>query len=75
MLIYLEKDVVDLVRDAEPIRNVFRAIKDKLSPELLLALSPVAYIEAHEPKVIAAQGCLADWLSYQRWYCTGWMAV
>lgn len=66
MLGYLEKDVVDLVRDAEPIRSAFRAIKDQLSPELFSALSLVAYIEGHESKIVEAKNRLADRLTYQQ---------
>lgn len=66
MLTHLEKDVVELVQDAEPILNIFRVIKSQLSPELLLAISPAAYIEGQESKVLVARQRLADRLAYQQ---------
>lgn len=48
MLGYLEKDTSGLVRDAEPLRNAFKAIKDELSLELSSVISPAAFIEGQE---------------------------
>lgn len=60
MLPYLEQNIADLVQNAEPIWRAFLAIKNELDQDLFDALSPVAYIEGHESKVIGAQRWFAD---------------
>jgi len=60
MLTHLERDIHELDQNAEPIRSAFLAIKSQLSPELFTALSPAAFIEGHEFKIIEAQNRLAD---------------
>ena len=67
ILPYLEQDIFNLVQNAEPIRNIFRSIKNELSPELVDALSPVSYIEGQESKVIGAKKSLADREAQKGW--------
>jgi len=55
----LEKDVADLLQDVDPMRRIFLAIKDNLSPDLIEALTPLSIIEDQTPKVKKLKGiCL-----------------
>ena len=65
MLAFLNKDIIELVQDAEPIRNILQTIKGQLTPELESAIIPTAYIEGHQFKVLQAQQRLADRLARQ----------
>ena len=56
----LEKDITDLVQDADPMWRIFLAIKDNLSPDLIEALTPLSIIEDQAPKVKKAQRNLVD---------------
>ena len=56
----LEKDITDLVQDADSIQRVFLAIKDNLSPDLIKVLSPLSIIEDQAPKVKKAQRNLSN---------------
>ena len=47
----LEKDIADLVQDADWLQRVFLAIKDILSLNLIKVLSPLSIIEDQAPKV------------------------
>jgi len=47
----LEKDIADLVQDADSMQRVFLAIKDNLSPDLIKVLSSLSIIEDQAPKV------------------------
>ena len=47
----LEKDIANLVQDADSMQRVFLAIKDNLSPSLIKALTPLSIIEDHAPRV------------------------
>ena len=47
----LEKNIADLVQDADSMQRVFLAIKDNLSPDLIKVLSPLSIIEDQAPKV------------------------
>jgi len=60
MLPHLERNIVDLVQDAEPIRKIFLTVKDNSSSDLFDALSSISYIEGQASKVTRAQRCLAD---------------
>jgi len=60
MLPYLERDIADLVSNARPLLDIFLAIKGELSPDLLVVLTPVAFIEGQAPKVIQTKQKLAD---------------
>lgn len=60
MVPHLEKNIADLVEDANPIREIFLAIKNELSPELLEVLLPASYIEGQASKLKKAQKNLAD---------------
>ena len=51
----LEKDIADLVQDADLMRRIFLAIKDNLSPYLIKTLTPLSIIEDQAPKVKKAQ--------------------
>ena len=54
----LEGNIADLVQDADPIRRIFLAIKDNLTPNLVEALIPISNIEDQAPKVKKVQGNL-----------------
>ena len=56
----LERNIADLVQDADLIRRIFLAIKDNISPNLAEALIPLSNIEDHAPKVKKAQRNLTD---------------
>ena len=60
MLPHLEKDIADLVCNATPLYDIFLAIREELSQDLLTVLSPAAFIEGHAPRVIRAKQRLAD---------------
>ena len=55
MLPMLERNIADLVQDADPMRGIFLAIKDDLPPNLSEALIPLSNIEDQAPKVKKAQ--------------------
>lgn len=55
MLPHLEKDIADLLYNAKPLYDIFLAIREELSQDLLVILSPVAFIEGHDPRVIRAK--------------------
>jgi len=56
----LEKDIADLVQDADLMQRIFLAIKDNLSPYLIETLTPLSIIEDQAPKVKKAQRNLSD---------------
>ena len=56
----LEKDIADLVQDADLMQRIFLAIKDNLSIDLIEALTPLSIIEDQAPRVKRAQRNLAD---------------
>ena len=56
----LERNIADLVQDADLMRRIFLAIKDNLSPNLAKALIPLSNIEDQAPKVKKAQRNLTD---------------
>ena len=56
----LEGNIADLVQDADPMRRIFLAIKDNLTPNLAEALIPISNIEDQAPKVKNAQRNLID---------------
>ena len=47
----LEKNIADLVQDADSMQSVILAIKDNSSPVLTKVLSPLSIIEDQAPKV------------------------
>ena len=47
----LEKNMTDLVQDADSMQRAFLAIKDDLSLVLIKVLWPLSIIEDHAPKV------------------------
>ena len=51
MLPILKRNIADLVKDADPIRRIFLAIKDDLPPNLAKALIPLSNIKDQAPKV------------------------
>ena len=51
----LEKNIADLVQDADSMQSVILAIKDNSSPVLTKVLSPLSIIEDQAPKVKKAQ--------------------
>jgi len=60
MLPMLEKDIADLVQDADSMRRIFLAIKDNLYLDLIEALTPLFIIEDQDPKVKKVQRNLSD---------------
>ena len=56
----LERNIVDLVKDVDPMRRIFLAIKDNLTPNLAEALIPISNIKDKAPKVKKAQRNLID---------------
>ena len=58
MLPMPEGNIADLVQDADPMRRIFLAIKDNLTPNLIEALIPISNIEDQAPKVKKK----SDWL-------------
>ena len=56
----LEKNIADLVQDADSMQRVFLAIKNDLSPDLIKVLSPLSIIEDQAPKVKKAQRRLSN---------------
>jgi chromosome segregation ATPase len=60
MLPMLEREITNLVQDADPIRRIFLSIKDNLAPSLAEALTPMSNIEDQAPKVKKAQRNLID---------------
>ena len=55
MLPHLEKDIADLACNAKPLYDIFLAIREELSQDLLVVLSPTAFIKGHDPRVIRAK--------------------
>lgn len=45
MLPHLEKDIANLVCNAKPLQDIFSAIKEELSQDLLTVLSPAVFIQ------------------------------
>ena len=56
----LERNIADLVQDADPMRRIFLAIKDDLPPNLVEALIPLSNIKDQAPNVKKAQRNLTD---------------
>ena len=56
----LEKDITDLVQDADSVRRTFLAIKGNLCSNLVEALRPLSNIEDRAPRVKRAQRNLVD---------------
>ena len=56
----LERNIADLVQDADLMRIIFLAIKDNLTPNLAEALIPISNIKDQAPKVKKAQRNLID---------------
>ena len=60
MLPMLERNIADLVQDADPIRRIFLTIKKGLPPNLAKALIPLSNIEDQAPKMKKAQRNLTE---------------
>ena len=56
----LNRDIGQLVQDAEPIRTILMSLKGTLPESLEEALHPTAYIESHQISVLKAQKHLSD---------------
>ena len=56
----LDKDIANLVQDADPMRRIFSTIKDNLSPYLNKTLTPLSIIEDQAPNVKKAQRNLSN---------------
>ena len=56
----LERNIADWVQDADPMRRIFLAIKDNLTPNLAEALIDISNIEDQAPKVKKTQRNLID---------------
>ena len=63
----LEKDIADLVQDADSMQRAFLAIKDNLSLDIIKVLSPLSINEDQAPKVKRLRGtCLTMKLYWLR---------
>jgi len=62
----LNRDIGQLVQDAEPIRTILRSLKGTLPESLEEALHPAAYIESHQISVLKAQKRLSDRLHQEQ---------
>ena len=62
----LNRDIGQLVQDAEPIRIILKSLKGALSESLEEALHPAAYIESHQISVSKAQKRLSDRLHQEQ---------
>jgi len=62
----LNRDIGQLVQDAELIRTILRSLKGTLPESLEEALHPAAYIESHQISVLKAQKCLSDRLHQEQ---------
>ena len=60
VLQFLNRVIGQLVRDAEPIRAIFKSLDGQLSEPIEEALVPAAFIESHQVQVLRAKKCLAD---------------
>ncbi|XP_066360950.1 uncharacterized protein [Miscanthus floridulus] len=60
ILSMLERNIADLIQDVDPMRRIFLAIKDNLTPNLAEALIPISNIEDQAPKMKKAQRNLTD---------------
>ena len=56
----LKRNITDLIQDADPMRRIFLAIKDNMTPNLAEALIPIFNIEDQAPKVKKDQRNLID---------------
>ena len=56
----LQKDIADLVQDADSMWRIFLAIRDNLSLDLIEAMTPLSIIEDQALKVRKAQRNLSD---------------
>ena len=56
----LKKDIADLVQDVDSMRRIFLAIRDNLSPDLIVALTPLSIIKDQTLKVRKAKRNLSD---------------
>ena len=54
ILQFLNQDIGQLVRDADPIRLILKSLKGNLPEALEEALNPAAYIESHQIPVLRA---------------------
>ena len=54
ILQFLNQDIGQLVRDADPIRLILKSLKGNLPESLEEALNPAAYIESHQIPVLRA---------------------
>jgi chromosome segregation ATPase len=56
----LSQDIGQLVQDAEPIRQSFKALQNQIPESVEEALIPAAFIESHQFEVLKAKKRLAD---------------
>ena len=54
VLFFLNQDITQLVRDAEPIRAILRTLEGKLPESVKEALTPAAFIESYRVQVLKA---------------------
>ena len=66
ILQFLNRDIGQLVRDAEPIRIILKSLKGNLPESLEEALNPAAYIESRQIPVLKAQKRLSDQLQQEQ---------
>ena len=66
MLSFLNQNIGQLVRDAEPIRAVLKSLEGQLPKPIEEALIPAAFIDSHQVQVLRAQKCLTDSLQQEQ---------
>ena len=60
VLQFLNRDIGQLVQDAEPICVILKSFDGQLSEPIEEALVPTSFIESHQVQVLRAQKHLAD---------------
>jgi hypothetical protein len=66
ILSFLNHNIGQLVRDAEPIRAVLKSLEGQLPKPIEEALIPAAFIDSHQVQVLRAQKCLTDCLQQKQ---------
>ena len=66
ILSFLNQNIGQLVRDAEPIRAVLKSLEGQLPKPIEEALIPATFIDSHQVQVLRAQKCLTDCLQQEQ---------
>ena len=65
ILSFLNRDIGQLVRDADPIRAILRSLEGQLPESIEEVLTPAAFIESHRVQVLQSQKRLVDRLQQE----------